>query len=229
MRNPENSGGQSDGNEIAPLIKMCSNCDDYFFLDATNSHVVDYDLENKKGLNHLYTCCPHCSRKAFQFTDDNPYRFVRYHTKRAVPVITMQEPYPLVEEIHNRSKKQPISTSEPELTPEQADVVKHFGDLLFKYIYNPADLEQAIDIISGVPNTLDLHHYNGTIHAQCHSCPTQYVVSNNNTELLIFPGENQDVLNCINSVCPNCNAYNYSTEKDHLDDVMRMGIKVKVL
>ncbi len=245
MKSPEQNGGD----ELAPLIKMCSSCDDYFFLDSSNSHAVDYVIEPKKYLNHLYTTCPHCKQTEFSFTKNNPLRFIRYLSDRGIPIIEMVEPYKPVEDQYILDNKERSSEKEEslkhfynllahsetagrsnsDLSPEQEAVVKYFSELLSSFIKTGADFAIAVEGIKKTPIDIDIRHNNDILLATCNSCALNYEISNSNTELLLFTEIDHVELNGVSSKCPHCYANNYSMSKDYLDKAMRKGIQTKLL
>ena len=238
MKSPEQNGGD----ELAPLIKMCSSCDDYFFLDSSNSHAVDYVIESKKYLNHLYTTCPHCKQTEFSFTKNNPLRFIRNLSDKGIPIIEMVEPYPLVDEIYSYNNPtnntnsldqipelETANGSSADLTPEQDAVVKYFSELLSSFIKTGADFAIAVEGIKKTPIDIDIRNNNDILLATCNSCALNYEISNSNTELLLFTEIDHVELNGVSSKCPHCYANNYSMSKDYLDKAMRKGIQTKLL
>ncbi|MDQ5958763.1 MAG: hypothetical protein QG562_582 [Patescibacteria group bacterium] len=244
MKSPEQNGGD----ELAPLIKMCSSCDEYFFLDSSNSHAVDYALESKKHFNHLYTTCPHCKHTKYIFTQDNPLEFVRNLSDRGIPVIEMVEPYKPVEDQYILDNKERASEKEKslkhfynllahsetagrsnsDLSPEQEAVVKYFGKLL-SYIETDADFHMAIKKVMDTPGDINLRQNNGILLATCDSCALHYEINNSNAELLIFTEIEHEELNGVRSKCPHCYANNYSMKKDYLDDARKEGVPAKIL
>lgn len=238
MKSPEQNGG----NELAPLIKVCSSCDEYFFLDSSNSHAVDYALESKKHFNHLYTTCPHCKHTKFIFTQDNPLEFVRNLSDRGIPVIEMVEPYKPVEDQYILDNKERASEKEKSLkhfynllahsetagrsnsnlSPEQEAVVKYFGKLL-SYIETGTDFVRAVEGIKKAPKSIRFHHNEGNIIAKCYSCALNYIVDNNNTKLIAHVAEGDEDPNIVSSTCPHCNATNFSKDNDLAVSIKQIG------